>query len=60
MKLITGLLNETARALLKHTNLYQNAKMAWRKIARRPEEKNTSSDDVVRTGAGVRRESPSS
>ena len=33
MRMITALVNEGARALLKRTNLYQNAKVAWRKMA---------------------------
>jgi hypothetical protein len=33
MRMITALLNEGARALLKRANLYQNAKIAWRKMA---------------------------
>jgi hypothetical protein len=33
LKMITVLPHEGARALLKRANLYQNAKIAWRKLA---------------------------
>jgi hypothetical protein len=59
MKMITVLPHEAARALLKRSNLYEKAKMAWRKIAKGTEEQNASSESVVRARAGLRRESPS-
>jgi Acetyltransferase (GNAT) domain len=52
MRLITVVPHEAARALLKRTNLYQNAKMAWRKMAKRAEGQKVSSESLVGPGAG--------
>ena len=60
MKMITVLPHEAVRAFLKRTNLYQRVKMAWRKVAKRTEEQNASSENAVQTSAGLRRESPRS
>lgn len=60
MKMITALLNETARAVLKRTNLYQNAKMAWRKIGRRAEEPGARSESAAPARAGLGNESTGS
>jgi hypothetical protein len=52
MRMITVVPHEAARALLKRTHLYQKAKRAWWKLAKKTEEKRTNSESVVRTHAG--------